>query len=99
MKTWVLVIIAIIIIIYFVYLDNESSTKPAPPEAGLKENFNTEDNQEYEPDIMFPEFKSRLDKNTIDKNYLKKEISWQLDNKSKDQLEQIKNYISTKTSA
>jgi hypothetical protein len=38
-------------------------------------------------------------KNTIDKNYLKKEISWQLDNKSKDQLEQIKNYISTKTSA
>jgi len=68
MKTWVLVIIAIIIIIYFVYLDNESSTKPAPPEAGLKENFNTEDNQEYEPDIMFPEFKSRLDKNTIDKS-------------------------------
>jgi hypothetical protein len=38
-------------------------------------------------------------KNMMDKIYLKKEISWQLDNKSKEELEQIKEHISSLPSA
>jgi hypothetical protein len=35
----------------------------------------------------------------MDKSTLKKEISWQLDNKSKEELEQIKEHISSLPSA
>ena len=38
-------------------------------------------------------------KNIIDKNNLKREISWQLDGKSKEELEHIKEYISSLSSA
>jgi len=38
-------------------------------------------------------------KNMMDKSTLKKEISWQLDNKSKEELEQIKEHISSLPSA